>query len=93
MTNPEVQRSGPTESARLPGHGAGLLHGLCHGLPVHSTVAAAPCLLTNLLIELLEAAGWAKVINLSSLGHTWAKQGIQWEDIKWEQKFFDSWEV
>ena len=48
--------------------------------------------MTNLLIELLEAAGWAKVVNLSSLAHTWAKQGIQWEDIKWEQKFFDSWE-
>ena len=51
------------------------------------------CLLTNLLIELLEAAVWAKVVNLSSLAHTWAKQGIQWDDIKWEQKFFDCWEV
>ena len=49
--------------------------------------------MTNLLIEQLEAAGWAKVVNLSSLAHTLAKQGIQWEDIKWEQKFFDSWEV
>ena len=39
------------------------------------------CLLTNLLIELLEAARWAKVVNFSSLAHTWAKQGIQWEDI------------
>ena len=48
-------------------------------------------LLTNLLLDLLEAAGRARVVNLSSLAHTWAKQGIQWDDLKWEQKPFDSW--
>lgn len=48
-------------------------------------------LLTNLLLELLEAAGRARVVNLSSLAHTWAKQGIQWDDLKWEQKPFCSW--
>ena len=23
--------------------------------------------------------------------HTWAKEGIQWDDLKWEKKAFDSW--
>ena len=48
-------------------------------------------LLTNLLLDLLKAAGKARVVNLSSVTHSWAKQGIQWDDLKWEQKPFDSW--
>jgi len=50
-------------------------------------------LLTNLLLDLLKAAGKARVINVSSLVHTWAKQGIQWEDLKWENRSFDSWQA
>jgi NAD(P)-dependent dehydrogenase (short-subunit alcohol dehydrogenase family) len=51
----------------------------------------SPFLLTNLLLDMLNAAGKARVVNLSSLMHTWAKEGIQWDDLKWEKKSFDSW--
>jgi len=51
----------------------------------------SPFLLTNLLLDMLNAAGKARVVNLSSLMHTWAKDGIQWDDLKWEKKPFDSW--
>ena len=51
----------------------------------------SPFLLTNLLLDMLNAAGKARVVNLSSLMHTWAKEGIQWDDLKWEKKAFDSW--
>jgi len=51
----------------------------------------SPFLLTNLLLDMLNAAGKARVVNLSSLMHTWAKEGIQWDDLKWEKKPFDSW--
>merc|ERR1719309_698777 len=50
-------------------------------------------LLTNLLTDLLKAAGSARVINLSSLAHTWAKDGIQFDDLKWENAKFDSWQA
>jgi len=50
-------------------------------------------LLTNLLTDLLKAAGNARVINLSSLAHTWAKEGIQFDDLKWENTKFDSWQA
>lgn len=49
-------------------------------------------LLTNLLTDLLKAAGNARVINLSSLAHAWAKDGIQFDDLKWENTKFDSWQ-
>ena len=51
----------------------------------------SPFLLTNLLLDMLNTAGKARVVNLSSLMHTWAKDGIQWDDLKWEKKTFDSW--
>jgi len=50
-------------------------------------------LLTNLLLDLLKAAPEARVVNLSSVAHTWAKQGIQWDDLKWEKTKFDSWQA
>jgi len=50
-------------------------------------------LLTNLLTDLLKAAGTSRVINLSSLAHTWAKEGIQFDDLKWENTKFDSWQA
>jgi len=50
-------------------------------------------LLTNLLTDLLKAAGSARVINLSSLAHAWAKDGIQFDDLKWENAKFDSWQA
>lgn len=50
-------------------------------------------LLTNLLTDLLKASGNARVINLSSLAHTWAKDGIQFDDLKWENTKFDSWQA
>ena len=53
----------------------------------------SPFLLTNLLLDMLNAAGKARVINLSSLAHTWAKEGIQWDDLSWQQKPFDSWKA
>jgi len=48
-------------------------------------------LLTNLLLDMLKAAGKARVVNLSSLIHAWAKEGIQWDDLKWEKTSFSSW--
>jgi len=51
-------------------------------------------LLTNLLVDLLKAAGKARVINVSSVCHSWnwlLKQGIQWDDLKWERTPFSSW--
>lgn len=53
----------------------------------------SPFLLTNLLTDLLKAAGNSRVINLSSLAHTWAKNGIQFDDLKWENTKFDSWQA
>jgi NAD(P)-dependent dehydrogenase (short-subunit alcohol dehydrogenase family) len=50
-------------------------------------------LLTNLLTDLLKAAGSARVINLSSLAHAWPKDGIQFDDLKWENAKFDSWQA
>jgi len=52
----------------------------------------APFLLTNLLLGLLEAAPAARVVNVSSLIHSWAK-GLPWEDLAWEQTPFDSWQA
>jgi len=49
-------------------------------------------LLTNLLTDLLKASGNARVINLSSLAHKWAKNGIQFDDLKWEDTKFDTWQ-
>lgn len=50
-------------------------------------------LLTNLLTDLLNAAGQSRVVNVSSLAHTWAKEGIQFDDLKWENTKFDSWQA
>jgi len=50
-------------------------------------------LLTNLLLDLLKAAPEARIVNLSSVAYSWAKQGIQLKDLKWEQAKFDSWEA
>jgi len=50
-------------------------------------------LLTNLLTDLMKAAGNSRVINLSSLAHNWAKEGIQFDDLKWENTKFDSWQA
>jgi len=50
-------------------------------------------LLTNLLLDLLKAAPQARVVNLSSVGHKWAKEGIQFADLKWEKTKFDSWQA
>lgn len=44
-------------------------------------------LLTNLLVDLLKAAGNARVVTVSSLAHKWAKHGISWDDLKWENSW------
>jgi len=44
-------------------------------------------LLTNLLLDLLKAAGNARVVTVSSLGHKMAKHGISWDDLKWENSW------
>jgi NAD(P)-dependent dehydrogenase (short-subunit alcohol dehydrogenase family) len=43
-------------------------------------------LLTALLRERLEAAPAARVINLSSIGHTVARQGLDFDDLDWERR-------
>jgi len=44
-------------------------------------------LLTSLLVDLLKAAGNARVVNVSSLAHKWAKNGLSWDDLKWENSW------
>jgi NAD(P)-dependent dehydrogenase (short-subunit alcohol dehydrogenase family) len=42
--------------------------------------------LTNLLVSKLKnAGGQARVISLSSLMHQYDKNGIQFDDLKWEK--------
>lgn len=50
-------------------------------------------LLTNLLLDLLKAAGKSRVVTVSSLAHGWAKDGIQFDDLKWEKKSWSSMEA
>jgi retinol dehydrogenase 12 len=43
-------------------------------------------LLTQLLREQLAAAPAARVVNVSSTGHTFAKQGLDFDDLEWERR-------
>ncbi len=43
-------------------------------------------LLTNLLLDKLEAAPAARVINVSSTGHTVARDGLNFDDLDWETR-------
>lgn len=45
-----------------------------------------PFLLTVLLAELLEGARRSRVINVSSVAHTHAKEGILFDDLSWENR-------
>ena len=42
-------------------------------------------LLTNLLVDLLAAAGNSRVVMVSSLAHGWVQQGMNYEDVNWEK--------
>ena len=42
-------------------------------------------LLTNLLVELLAAAGNSRVVMVSSLAHGWVQDGMNYEDVNWEK--------
>lgn len=41
-------------------------------------------LLTNLLVDLLAAAGSSRVVMVSSLAHGWVQNGLNYDDVKWE---------
>lgn len=43
-----------------------------------------PFLLTNLLTDLLVHSAPSRIINVASVGHTYAKDGIQFDDFMWE---------
>jgi len=43
-------------------------------------------LLTNLLQEQLAAAPAARVVNVSSTGHTFARDGLDFSDLEWERR-------
>ena len=43
-------------------------------------------LLTNLLREQLAAAPAARVVNVSSTGHTFARDGLDFDDLDWERR-------
>ena len=42
-------------------------------------------LLTNLLVDLLAAAGKSRVVMVSSLAHGWVQNGLNYEDVTWEK--------
>ena len=42
-------------------------------------------LLTNLLVDLLRAAGSARVVMVSSLAHGWVQTGMNYHDLNWEK--------
>ena len=42
-------------------------------------------LLTNLLVDLLGAAGSSRVVMVSSLAHGWVNEGMNYDDINWEK--------
>jgi retinol dehydrogenase 12 len=46
----------------------------------------APFLLTNLLLDLLTAAGHARIVNVSSQGHARVRE-IPWDDLQAERRF------
>ena len=50
-------------------------------------------LLTNLLVDLLSAAGDSRVVMVSSLAHGWVKQALNYEDITWETSSYSMKEV
>ena len=35
----------------------------------------------------------ARIVPVSSVGHTWTKTGIDFEDINWEKRNYDAYEV
>ena len=41
-------------------------------------------LLTNRLLDRLRASAPARIVNLSSVGHHFARGGIPWDDLQWE---------
>ena len=41
-------------------------------------------LLTNLLLDRLKASAPARIVNVSSVGHHFARRGIPWDDLQWE---------
>lgn len=52
-----------------------------------------PFLLTSLLSESLEAAGRSRVINVSSVAHRYAKEGIVFGDLAWKNRRYKMMEV
>ena len=35
----------------------------------------------------------ARIVPVSSVGHTWTKKGIDFEDLNWEKRDYDGYEV
>jgi NAD(P)-dependent dehydrogenase (short-subunit alcohol dehydrogenase family) len=48
-----------------------------------------PFLLTNLLTDLLKASAPARIVNVASSGHAFAKDGIGFDDLMFENRKFD----
>lgn len=48
-----------------------------------------PFLLTDLLTPLLVASAPSRVINVASSGHTFAEDGIDFDDLQWDRRQFD----
>ena len=53
----------------------------------------ASFLLTNLLVDLLAAAGSSRVIMVSSLAHGWVDKPINYDDLNWETSKYSMTEV
>lgn len=83
----EKYTSGTSQLAVLVNNAGGIFSSRRETVDGHEMTFATnhlgPFLLTSLLAETLLAAAQARVVNVSSVAHTSAKQGILFDDIAW----------